>query len=354
MNHANAFSSDYLQARSRLVEAATTKGWKHRAMDYGVDDLTIDALWLGPQKAKRVCVVSSALHGVEGYLGSAIQLQFASATPPTLPKGTAVLLLHALNPYGFHNTRRWDIDNIDLNRNFLLDDQAFEGSPELYPSLDGWFNPKTPVGPLRLGFYAQAVSTIARKGMPALKDTLPVGQYDFPKGLFFGGNGPSRTQMILKKQLPRWLRTADRVIHIDFHSGIGTWAGYKLFPNHTDEARLSRLNEVFGAESIEPWDPAKTSYTIRGGLGEWLAETFPFAEYDCLTAEFGTYNVLRIVEALRTENRQFQWGEPTAPATRSAKSHLKEAFAPKSADWRNRCVEQGLGIVRQALGEVLS
>src|SRR5690606_39367139 len=35
-----------------------------------------------------------------------------------LPEDTAVLLIHAINPYGFSHIRRVNEDNIDLNRNF--------------------------------------------------------------------------------------------------------------------------------------------------------------------------------------------------------------------------------------------
>lgn len=79
----------------------------------------------------------SGTHGIEGYLGSAIQLRFLHElflqqekqlrtnnvhAPPT--KNTPVkkvLLIHAINPYGMRHHRRTNENNVDLNRNVLSD-----------------------------------------------------------------------------------------------------------------------------------------------------------------------------------------------------------------------------------------
>ncbi|MBW2258356.1 MAG: DUF2817 domain-containing protein, partial [Deltaproteobacteria bacterium] len=146
-----------------------------------------------------------------------------------------------------------------------------------------------------VGRLLQPAQTAERAGA-ALKNTLPVGQYDYPEGLFFGGPGPSRTLQILDRELPRWIGTAERVLHVDLHSGLGRWTTYKLFPNReVGDPRTRWLEDVFGADNVEPWAPEATSYTIRGGMGTWCAHRFPDCIYDQVTAEFGTYNVIRVV-----------------------------------------------------------
>jgi hypothetical protein len=353
MAHPALFSADYATARRRLVEAAVAAGFRHEAWTVGDDPdhgpLTIDALWRGAERPRRVAVVSSGLHGVEGFLGSAIQLGAldALATHP-VPDDGAILVLHALNPYGFARIRRVDQDNIDLNRNFLRPGEAWSGAPPMYGRFDPFFNPKSPPsGPV--GFYGGAVGLLARHGLVALKDTLPVGQYDFPLGLFFGGRGPSVLMKRLDAELPRFVGSASSVVHVDFHTGIGVWGGYKLFTNRdVADPKVGWLRSRFGDDAIEAWDPTKTSYTIRGGLGTWLAARFPSTSYDELTCEFGTYHVLRIVRALREENREHHHGRGDAPDL-PAKRRMMEAFAPASPEWRTRCVEQGLGVVGQTL-----
>jgi len=356
MSYAAAFSPDYTAARARFRSSALALGCtmeEHPIGQRGPDgeELTIDLARLGADAPKRVVIVSSGLHGVEGFFGSAVQAalledQLGGWKPPP---GCALLLIHALNPYGFAWIRRVNEDNADLNRNFLLPGERYEGSPEKYPELDEFFNPRRRPSALE-PFKLKAVFTILKHGMPALKNTLPVGQYDFPKGLFFGGSGPSRTLQILDHELPRWLGRAERVLHVDLHTGLGRWTTYKLFPNReATDPRTRWLEDVFGAKNVEPWAPEKTSYTIRGGMGTWCAHRFPDCLYDEVTAEFGTYNVIRVVEVLRRENMATQYCDPGDAAIERAKALVKEVFAPADSQWRERVVEQGLQIAQRAL-----
>ena len=48
-----------------------------------------------------------------------------------------------------------------------------------------------------LGFLAKAVWNIARYGFNTLKNAVVQGQYEYPRGLFFGGNGPAKVVGIL-------------------------------------------------------------------------------------------------------------------------------------------------------------
>jgi len=355
MDHSLAFSPDYDTARSRFRAAAEHAGWKQEALPLGIEGLTIDVAWRGPRDARRVFVLSSGLHGIEGFLGSALQLTLLASplVGGELPDDVSIVFLHGLNPYGFKHRRRVDQDNIDLNRNFLLEGEAYSGSPDGYAELDSFFNPTSP--PRRpWTTFPKMAWLIARHGMSTLKGILPVGQYDFPKGLFFGGSGPSTTYRLLDEHLERWLGSAERVVHVDIHTGLGPRATYKLFVNRDKgDPAIEPLRDAFGADVIEAWDPDATSYTIRGGMGTWLAARFPNAEYDELTAEFGTRHVLHIVEALRSENRATHWGRPDDAGTLAANNRMMSAFAPIEGGWRRECVEQGVAIVRRGLATLM-
>src|SRR5438093_8933584 len=80
------------------------------------EGLGIDIAWFGAENPRRVILHSSGLHGVEGFAGSAIQLQLLDSLPP-LPKDAALILVHVLNPYGMAWLRRANENNVDLNRN---------------------------------------------------------------------------------------------------------------------------------------------------------------------------------------------------------------------------------------------
>ncbi len=76
----------------------------------------------GNPLANRALVISSGLYGVEGLFGSAVQLALLERYLPDyrLPPDLAIVIIHILNPFGCAWYRRWNEDNIDLNRNFLL------------------------------------------------------------------------------------------------------------------------------------------------------------------------------------------------------------------------------------------
>lgn len=353
------FSADYVTSRHRFRRAAERAGAELETLVFDTEGpdhepLTMDVAWLGPRDAKRIVGVSSATHGVEGFMGAACQLALLE-DPPDLPEGVALVLQHAINPYGFAFVRRVNEDNADQNRNFLREGEAYEGAPEGYAELDGLLNPKKP--PRRVSkvlFLAKAIGNLAQVGMGKLKGIVAGGQYTHPKGLFYGGSGPSNTMRLLSEAIPRWYGQAEHVLQIDYHTGLGKPATYKLLIDHTPDApRTVWLRERFGPE-VQPWDAGEdgVAYAIRGGLGTWMKSILPDAEVDVLAAEFGTVGVLDVISALHLENRAHHWGRPGSPATVSAKLGMMETFAPGDAGWRDAVVDRGVHIVHQALAAV--
>ncbi|MGY3361743.1 hypothetical protein ACVWZK_008406 [Bradyrhizobium sp. GM0.4] len=82
--------------------------------------LSTDVAWFGDRRARSVAILISATHGVEGYCGSAAQLDWvAERGYDRLKSDEAMLLIHALNPYGFAWDRRVTQEGCDLNRNFV-------------------------------------------------------------------------------------------------------------------------------------------------------------------------------------------------------------------------------------------
>lgn len=355
------FSGDYVVARARFRRAAEALGATLEAHPVGQrgptgEDLTIDVALLGSERPTRTVVVSSGLHGVEGFVGSAVQHALLCEDlrePGRIPPGTRVVLLHALNPYGFAWVRRVNERNVDLNRNFLRPGERFAGAPEGYADHDALLNPRRAPGRVSL-FRLKAGLMIARHGLATLKNAVAGGQYDFPQGLFFGGSEPQRTQQILGAELPRWIgaETTQRVYHVDFHSGLGPSGSYKLLVDHPPEAdAVQELGRLFGRDVVQAWEPnVGVAYEITGGLGTWCQDRFPANRYEVLCAEYGTVPILQVIEALHLENRAHHWGGgPEEAATRRAKELLLEAFAPSSPAWRETVVPKGQQIVRRAL-----
>jgi len=264
------------------------------------------------------------------------------------------VLLHSLNPYGFAWRRRANEANVDLNRNFLLKDEPFSGSPDGYARLDPLLNPPRPPSrwePVRVKFLL----AVARHGMPALKQTVASGQHEYPRGLFYGGNGPSQLTAILSTHLSRWLGNASHVVHLDFHTGLGAHASWRLLVDDSlDDTQLRRLESWFGASSYEVGHSKGVAYAVRGSLGRWCAAENPGRDYLHAVAEFGTCAPSLVLAGLRAENQAYHWGRLEDASTERAKRRLVELFCPASHRWRAQVLEGGRRLVTQATDGLLS
>src|SRR6266403_1159288 len=98
---ASFFSPDYATAKRRFREIAARAGARLEALPLMAkgpndDNLSIDIAWFGATTPRRALVHSSGLHGIEGFAGSAIQLELLER-PPALPPDTALVFVHILN-----------------------------------------------------------------------------------------------------------------------------------------------------------------------------------------------------------------------------------------------------------------
>ncbi len=354
MNKSTAFSLDYSTARLRFRQAATLLGWTLEGHSIGQtgpngEDLTIDIASSGNANPEQTLVVSSGVHGVEGFFGSAVQLALLEHWANHGVPSVRCVFLHGLNPYGFAWLRRFDENNVDPNRNFLLTGEPYRGAPPGYAELHGLLNPRRP--PSRWeSFFVKALPAIARHGIPALKQSVAAGQYEFPKGLFFGGSRPSQMHQILQQHLGRWLQGSRNVVHLDFHTGLGRSGDCKLLIDYplTLSARKN-LTVWFGAESFEPFDSPSISYDTRGGLGHWCVTRGYASEYLFACAEFGTFGPVKVLAGLRAENQAHHWGNSEFDATHRAKIRLKELFCPHNESWRLKVLRQSMKLVGQAI-----
>ena len=104
-----------------------------------------------------------------------------------VPEDTALVFMHGLNPYGMAHLRRFNESNADLNRNFMFEEEKYSGVPESYETIEWFLNPQS--SPSRIDmFFPQAVYLILRHGFTTLKQAIAGGQYEYPKGIYFGGS----------------------------------------------------------------------------------------------------------------------------------------------------------------------
>ena len=353
----------YLSARQSFRDVAQKLGGKlsaHPLRARGPNDveLAIDMAYFGPPRARALLVVSSGIHGVEGLFGSALQVQFARSAlgQAEILGPSGVLLIHALNPYGFAWLRRANEDNVDLNRNFLLPGEDCQGTSETYAALNRLLNPSGCPPRFDAAFGIRLLAKVLRRGIPALKAAVACGQYDYPAGLFFGGRNPSETLRILERALPTMLSGTERVLHLDLHTGLGPAGRCTLLAEGCtgQPGLLQSLAARSPAAGFQALDSRRgVAYAVRGGLGKWLLERFQDREYHFAGLETGTYGVFRVLSALRAENRAYHsCPDRRHPAFERAQRRLVEVFAPASGTWRRQALASGLEVLTSALGVV--
>ena len=345
---AEFFSPDYATARGRFRAAALRAGATLDALPLAArgprdETLTIDIAWLGARQPRRAVLQVTGVHGVEAFAGSAAQLALLAAPPP-LPGDGALVLLHVLNPYGMAWLRRANEHNVDLNRNFHLDNGIRTGAPPLYKRLDALLNPASP--PTRDAFALRLAAAGLRHGVHAVRQAIAHGQHLYPRGLFYGGAELQPGPRLFIDWLQARLRTAEQLFAIDMHTGLGPQGEDTLILEPgVGSASLATLQAAL-QHPLAGGNAAPAAYSVRGSLGAALPRLLPDTGLEFVLQEIGTWPTLRVISALREENRWHHYGE--GGIDHPAKRRLLEALCPAAPAWREAAATLGAGLVQRA------
>lgn len=341
----SSFSKDYFEARTRFREQVQKLGGALESLPIDSkgpngENLTIDIAHFGAEQPRRALLHSSGLHGVEGFAGSAIQLQLLNELP-VLPGDTALIIAHILNPFGMAWLRRVNEANVDLNRNFL-EGEPYSGAPDTYARCNAFLNPQSP--PSQDFFLLKAPLLILRYGFSALKQAVAGGQYEYPKGLFFGGKELQPELSKYRAFLETRLNSVERVMAIDVHTGLGKRAEDTLL---VDARHFDAMRRRFGAR-VRPLSPEHgPAYKVRGDFQFMIFRTFSGADVSFIGQEFGTYGPIKTIRALREENRWHHYRPGTLE--HPTKQILRETFNPDDESWRQSVLTRGRELLSEAM-----
>lgn len=231
-----SFSATYQEARSKFLSAAsgaaaiTESHLLPAAVGYGGEPLAMDFAWLGPDDADCVVLSLSGTHGFEGFTGSAVQTDWLACNGKIrLPTGTAMLFVHAVNPFGFSHMLRCNENRVDLNRNFV---DFASGLPanSLYDAIAPTLPSRVGIDEDLIAARAAAITHAEQKyGEWAVSDALSRGQYHDPAGPEYGGAEPQWSSTTLIEGLRRLCRRARHVAYIDWHTLVSIGDGRLVF-----------------------------------------------------------------------------------------------------------------------------
>ncbi len=349
------FSATYSDARGKFLAGCLRSGTpvtSHPNPTTGPlgEALYTDVTRLGAAEAERVVMVISGTHGVEGFCGSGVQVGLLeSADAPAVPAGVAVLLVHAINPYGFAWLRRVTEDNVDLNRNFADHDAgAYPDNPG-YNQLAAALVPQSWDDASRAATQKVMDDYATLHGQFALQAAISVGQYRHKDGLFFGGHRPTWSRRTIERIVGQELAHARHVALIDFHTGLGPYGyGEPICMQGPEEAAFARARAWFGEDVTSPKGGSSSSADVQGTLAEGLFALAPQAEWTAIALEFGTKPVPDVMDTLRADAWLHNDGDPGSAQGREIKANIRDAFYPDEPQWKQQIWARGTEMVARA------
>lgn len=341
------FSASYQQARHRFLAAAAHAGfnvssYQHPLPGHDGQAIFTDIASKIPGSAKHIVMTTSGIHGVEGFAGSAAQIQ--SLTITTQPNDVGIVHVHALNPHGFDFGRRVNEHNIDLSRNFI---DWSAPPPEDHP-LNASVQSALKIKP---GLWQQAriALLMARHGMNASKDALTRGQYSDPAGLYFGGTGPAWSNLLWHQIVARVTAQAPHLTHIDFHTGLGPYGKGEMIMIADRHSPMFHRAEKLWDNVTTPQDGSSSTSPITGSMCNAFNRTAARRTIVTTAAlEFGTLPPLDVLKALTADHHAYLT-MPAEKARKAAWQAMQNAFNPPDPIWQEVVLEQSQRAIRSAL-----
>lgn len=281
----------------------------------------------------------SGTHGIEGKAGAEIQCHLLRRHGLDIVDSShGILLVFALNPFGFEFHRRVSIENIDLNRNTGADLPR----PPQRNSGD-WLRPlwrsKT-LGEQLRGF-GQTLTLMAVQGISPVTKMFAEGQLVEPHGVFYSGLDKAIEIQTFIKQLQPFLPKASRLKVLDIHTGLGRLYEEMLMASSKE---TGTLNKVF-SKALEIPGEKPYSYRGHGLLSDRLGTEFPNIDVQVIVQEFGIKSTAHSLLALLLENK-YHWEYFNKVSNKLYLKHpikkmFAETFFNSDPDWLSWLKKEG-------------
>lgn len=351
----------YDECRARFRWAAASVGVEvdtHVIDATGPDGqrLTIDAVTLGATRPRRALVVLSGVHGVEGFVGSALQCGLVRGLDPSaLPADVGVLVVHSVNPWGMAHGRRQNESNVDLNRNWRRD----HVSPipnDAYDLIHPLACPDTPGLPGIDELFTAAGALVAERGLVWVRDGITTGQYRHADGLHYGGDRSEASTIVLEGLVGERLLGAQAVLTVDLHTGHGPRGEITLLSDASPGTRQDQfLRAGFPGLRVEATadNPDATTGVKSGQIANGLAQVLPAATCFATCAEFGTAGDDEQLVATYQEQWVHRHGLRGDPAYADVVWAYRRCFTPDDPTWEDQVLPAGHDLLRAAVTAVV-
>jgi hypothetical protein len=314
------------------------------------ESLITDTVWIGSEDASRVLVLIGGTHGIEGFAGSAVQIDYLHLIAEGLvviPPNTAVLMMHALTPWGYAWQRRCDADGVDLNRNnvdFSRPLPENKGYDILRPAL---YLPDPMQRKVAFAEFEQ------QQGREALEKAISAGQYNDPTGPFYGGKAPAHGRLVTEDLMRRYsLKERDLAV-IDLHTGLGSYGYGEIICDHEPDSAGTGVARNWYGDSVTLPLLGTSSSVPKTGLLDYAWHAIMNERSCYITLEFGTFRTGQLFEILLRDHHL--WAQPDNKQARLEHSKvMRRHFCPDEQAWQEMVLFRARQVIAQGLRGVSS
>jgi len=350
------FSPSYRVAAEQFCETAMNRGFEvtrhllpgHLGSEG--ENLSIDVATKG---SGDQLILLSGVHGTEGFAGSACQIECMKRFDFD---GLRIVMIHAVNPYGFSYSTRVNENRVDLNRNFSrvyppehnalysqlhADFVRFAGAGIATPPdraiIDRWFD-----------------KWEGRLGSEGLAGVIFGGQYRYDDGLYFGGRERQPSVKLLDRIIDEHrIGGATRALTIDFHTGLGPSGHGELLYSGARGAASHGPAELWLGETVTCTDTLENLSQMTSTTNVAMFGRADFAEQVGFAAlEYGTVPVRDVVAALCGDmwlrNNPAVGGDKAA----AVRMQTRNAFYVQTPAWESAVLTRAVQLVERASGSM--
>ena len=360
------YPSSYENSRTRFIQSLDLiqQKWpqahleSHPLKDH--PSLSVDWIWADAPQQENFVFISTGLHGIEGYVGSAMMKIFIEEFLPHMDsQNTGLLLVHTINPWGMQNFRKVNENSVDLNRNFVSGEFNPTDNPD-FLRLQYLINPQKPARSFlmeNLLFGGRLIKALLTAGTDSISNAALFGQSYSSNGIFYSGKQPEEETLVLMDLCHTALEKYRTVIHLDLHSGYGPRHPMNLSLSQYDPLSSSEISVKFNYPLALKVAPGEF-YAMFGDITAYYYEIrnkeFTDRTFFACAFEFGSFgdSLLQRIRSLRAmvfENQLHWHGAVNEAAAAAIRHEFRELYFPSETGWREKALEDG----RQAFNGIL-
>ncbi|MGP4062284.1 M14 family metallopeptidase [Halobacillus sp. H74] len=324
------------------------------------EDTTIDVIYSEANSSnKQVLFFTTGEHGIEGYAGAAVVHLFVEEYLNQVdPQSTGICFVHAINPWGMKNFRRVTENNVDLNRNYFLEQGTVpETVNQYYAKESEIFQPNGVVKDIKkekTALYEQLSKGMMNEGHSGIKTAKGMGQFEFERGVYYGGTDEEESTKYMKEWQLKLLTTYSRVIHMDWHTALGPTNEVTMVMSEHDEREEEELKAQYGMKNIKKFTPKNVKGDSTNYFHKLKKEVSPDTKLFSALFEFGTFGAdkkaeLRELTTIILENQLYWEGAVHEEDRQWILEEFNNMFYPEEEAWREAVLKEA----RLAIASVL-